>query len=39
MDTEKYLKPGLSHQMEFIVEENHAASHVDREPDKVLRDY
>ena len=36
MDTEKYLKPGLSHQMEFTVEEKHAASHVGSGPLRVL---
>ena len=36
MDTEKYLKPGLSHQMEFTVEEKHAASHVGSGPVRVL---
>ena len=28
MDTSKHLKPGLSHQMEFTVEERHTASHI-----------
>ncbi len=36
MDTEKYLKPGLSHQMEFTVEEKHTASHVGSGPVRVL---
>ena len=28
MDTSKHLKPGLSHQMEFTVEEQHTAKHI-----------
>jgi fluoroacetyl-CoA thioesterase len=28
MDASKNLKPGLSHHMEFVVEEKHTASHV-----------
>lgn len=36
MDTEKYLKPSLSHQMEFTIEEKHTASHVGSGPVRVL---
>lgn len=28
MDASKKLKPGLSHQMEFVVEEEHSAAHL-----------
>ena len=36
MDTNKHLKPGLSHQMEFTVEERHTASHIGSGRVKVL---